>query len=771
MKKQMTIYEARIDKARRMLFTLFRPIESDRMEIMIFHPAVAHDDVIHEAKSIFGVSEFERHVYEESPEIELDLTEEQKTWELQTPFFQRVDQLKAFELDDESILRFLARTEIASQEFWELKLRLNPYQRELVKLDMPLLIAGTAGSGKTTILLHRLVTEPHTPKLYITYSKKLRETAEHMFKSLVRGIDYEQEYLRNTAFLTFEDLIQSYELDRIKPRMNLERFSNEYHIYARGKNLEGQYPGSMVWEEIRGVIKGGAHLSDGHDILTYERYESLNEHQAIFEKRRRREVYSIFEWYQRNLAEEERVDELDLLRKCLRKHKTAYEIVMCDEVQDLSMLHVELLFLLANRRADRIVLAGDDHQIVHHSGFRWENVKDMLYKKLGKAVNGIEALTHNYRNSGSIAKLAGAINHIQREYTDYKYKTQNLESYIEGPEPILFENDTEDAMYKRLEALGPLDAVMVRDSGESRKLKQAFRKMDKLPPLVYSVEEAKGLEFHRVFLWKMIQEGSVVNEKWKKLLRGLNVKQQLKDVEQRFIRQEVSLLYVAVTRGMSGCCIYEGEKLPAFWNMPRLRESVKIAGVDSQEQAEEKPVVYTEADWFIRAKELVEKKLYPQALECLERVRSRPEAVHLQELCRAYLLKGENKLQEAAERFLSLGVQDEAIACYDACDMYDDIIKKIVKRNTNDLYKIYMLKKMDKEKQYGGSGAYCLQLGRYYEAAARLEKSPSRDHWKTAAVAYREAARRTDDEENRADWLKKALVLDRKYESTPKYKR
>lgn len=89
--RNMVIYEARVDKARRMLFSLVPSLEeNNQTEIMIFHLAVEHDDVIRTARTIFQEEEYSAEEYQRSEEIVLDLTVEQKSWSEQNSFFQYI---------------------------------------------------------------------------------------------------------------------------------------------------------------------------------------------------------------------------------------------------------------------------------------------------------------------------------------------------------------------------------------------------------------------------------------------------------------------------------------------------------------------------------------------------------------------------------------------------------------------------------------------------------------------------------------------------------
>ncbi|WP_226536250.1 hypothetical protein [Fictibacillus halophilus] len=70
----------------------------------------------------------------------------------------------------------------ASEEFWEMKLKLTQEQQQFLMRPLPLLMSGTAGSGKTTIVIHKLLSDPNVKKIYITFNKELVQEAKSQFQ-------------------------------------------------------------------------------------------------------------------------------------------------------------------------------------------------------------------------------------------------------------------------------------------------------------------------------------------------------------------------------------------------------------------------------------------------------------------------------------------------------------------------------------------------------------------------------------------------------------
>ena len=120
-------------------------------------------------------------------------------------------------------------------------------------------------------------------------------------------------------------------------------------------------------------------------LLSAEEYLALGRKRAPSFIYDRREIYRIAEYYQDRLGRSGRWDEIDLSKAALQileeaGGESSWDLVICDEVQDLTDVQISLLFhLAADPRS--IVLTGDSRQIINPSGFRWEEVKNKLYER------------------------------------------------------------------------------------------------------------------------------------------------------------------------------------------------------------------------------------------------------------------------------------------------------------------------------------------------------------------------------------------------------
>lgn len=744
--RKKCIYEARNDGARRMLFSVHPKKQrenKDKALIYVHCISLAHDDVIRSAGNILNEDYNDERYYveKECNESLDDIIDNEKFYPEQYQVYSYLDKAKFNILKEEDLIRFFNRSHDSKDEILEFQIKLSEEQEEILKKALPLLIAGTAGSGKTTLLLNKLLINPLEPKLYITSSNQLCNEVKVQFQRLVKGLDEEEEYLKNTDFLTFNEFLENYKPDKLQTIINKERFIAKYKKYARSNGMIEKFPPLMIWEEIRGVWK--SYIEQSGNKMTLKEYEDITEKaDPNFKKDSRKEAYKIYEWYENLLEEEYLLDELDLIKSYIISEKNInkkYSIVACDEVQDITVVHLLLLFLFAGYNSGKLIIAGDDNQIVNHSGFRWQNVKDTFYRHLNCSKPKLYELNRNYRSDGFIVDLAKSINKFQDEFLEKKYAVVLEDSLYFGEKPKLIIKLNEEEMLNNIHNLSSTQAILVKYSDEEEKLRNYFKDKFGKVPLIFTIEESKGLEFNSVILWKLAFDE---NEEWEKLLRKKEKVKELNNKEKKFIRYESSMLYVAATRGMKNCIIYDGEEGLAIWNTNDIKSKVEvIEKIDSIYHIFNEP--QNDLQWFEQGKVLLRKKKYSQAIECFARIADKnilDEASTLKKECIALCEIENGNSEVAATLYIELNRIEAAAECYDNAGLYMKAAalygtqlygKKDVKKKY-----FYEAKYYDSIKNWHKSACICAADKKYYEAAVRFEKSQETNDLRSAAYIY-----------------------------------
>ena len=282
------VFEARLSRGDRLLFTLGQPPadNSDGVTRIYVWGVEKHDDVTAAARRIVPGNapflDFEPDALEELPEEvfvdDLDAAYFSPALDRPAPVHDTVAPPDAgpqrwLVVDDEEWRRLQTAH---SSDHVELYLFLTGEQARLLHSEPPLLLSGTAGSGKTTIAVYYLLRhrvrqltaaagvpavapEPRAGgerALFLTYSPHLKRLSERMYRGLVRATDLERAP-HAVRFATFGEL-----LVEILGHGGGARWQAppsglaEFHaIYGNLPRAARQDP-ELVWEEIRAIIKG-----------------------------------------------------------------------------------------------------------------------------------------------------------------------------------------------------------------------------------------------------------------------------------------------------------------------------------------------------------------------------------------------------------------------------------------------------------------------------------------------------------------------------------
>jgi ATP-dependent DNA helicase UvrD/PcrA len=496
----------------------------------------------------------------------------------------------------------------------ELELKLSREQYEVLATPGPVLLAGSAGSGKTTVAAHRLAAAAGSPdspsSLYLSYSPALVEHARALVNDLLRSRG--EDPRRNPPdFFTFGDLYRSLiprELREHQARPMNEGLFREW-FRKSGRSLDP----ALVWEELRSILKGSC-LSLTKPMLDEAAYFELGRKRAPLFIKERPEIYRIAQRYQEWLAEEGRNDRIDLCRRALaesRHHKARrWDVVVCDEVQDLTELEVAfVLSLCARPDLSGLLLTGDTQQIVNPSGFRWAEVKRLASKAAhAKAAPPVARLRRNLRSVRPLVELANTLLLLRREVYGRTEEDDPEEAAIEGPVPIEVAGGEEEVL-NAIAGFGPRCAVLTLDDDETERLRRRLG-----TSRVFHVREAKGLEFETVVLWRLLTPDRDLVDRF---CRG----DQRLEREPRFLRL-LQHLYVATTRARRHLAVYEGTARDPFWNQERFRGRIEPEVPESLLHLFHPTA--SPAEWEREGDYFYKRDRFRQAAECYRRA-GRPE--------------------------------------------------------------------------------------------------------------------------------------------------
>ncbi|HEB94644.1 MAG TPA: hypothetical protein ENI94_14555 [Gammaproteobacteria bacterium] len=427
-------------------------------------------------------------------------------------------------------------------------------QSDIYALQPPLIIIGSAGSGKTALTLEKMK-EAVGDILYVTRSPYLVHNSRDLYYATRYANDDQQ-----IDFLSFQEYLESIHVPAGR-EMNFGEFSA---WFARRRVASGLKDAHQLFEEFKGVITGPATDSP---YLGREEYLDLGIKQSIFSHDERGQVYDLFGKYLQTMKEQGFYDANILSHEYLQKVTPRYDFIVVDEVQDLTNIQMRLI-LKSLRDPAGFVLCGDSNQIVHPNFFSWSKIKSFFYQQEGPAPQAdlIRILNTNYRNSlqvtetaNRVLKIKGArFGSIDKE-SNYLVKSNAHNSgeviLLQDEEGIKAELDHKTRHSTRF-------AVIVMHPEDKAMASACFN-----TPLVFSVQEAKGLEYENIVLYNFI---SKEEQRFREITRGVaheDLQQGLsyartkdkRDKSLEIYKFHINALYVAITRAV--CNIYLIERI------------------------------------------------------------------------------------------------------------------------------------------------------------------------------------------------------------------
>ena len=172
---------------------------------------------------------------------------------------------------------------------------------------------------------------------------------------------------------------------------------------------------------------------------------------------------------------------------------------MVDEVQDFT--NAQLALILDSLKAkDQFLLCGDAHQIVHPNFFSWASVRALFWQSAreeaaeGTAAREISVLQANFRNTKAVTGLANRLLKIKQARFGSVDRESNF--LVKPASDAAGEVQLLKAEDKALKALDASSRASVRSAViVLRDEDKAAAKAHFSTPLIFSVHEAKGLEY------------------------------------------------------------------------------------------------------------------------------------------------------------------------------------------------------------------------------------------------------------------------------------
>lgn len=424
-------------------------------------------------------------------------------------------------------------------------------QDNIYRHQVPLIVIGPAGSGKTALVLEK-IKKANGQVLYVTLSRYLADNSRNIYY----GSHYEND-AQEISFLSFREFLETMRVPEGR-EVTYSAFAGWLLRIPRQQRVSDAH---RLYEEFRGVITGS-----GVDKpwLSREEYLNLGVRQSIYLDNQRELVYSLFLKYLAFLREHNYYDPNILAHTYLDHVRQVYDLVVVDEVQDITNIQLQLI-LRSLKYPDQFILCGDSNQIVHPNFFSWSNLKSMLYKAEYMEVQKVtRILQSNFRNSVAVTSLANVLLRIKQKRFGSIDRESNylMNSVSDRSGEIIVARDS-DKVKRELNQKTRRStkfAVLVMREEDKAGVRQFFE-----TPLLFSIHEAKGLEYDNVILMNFI---SNEHDSFAEIIKGIDEEDIAGDIEYRragdkkdksleIYKFYINSLYVAVTRAVQKLYLIE----------------------------------------------------------------------------------------------------------------------------------------------------------------------------------------------------------------------
>ena len=470
------------------------------------------------------------------------------------------------------------RTDI---HFLDKPISFDDAQEKVYRLPPPLIVVGSAGSGKTALTLEKLK-HADGEVLYVTQSAYLAQSARNLYYA--SGFERADQ---SATFLSYREFIESI---RVPPgrEAGWRDFSSWLARMRQGQAFK-DVDGHQAFEEIRGVISarpGG--------VLTREDYRALGVRQSIFPVEERDRLYDLFEKYRTWLAEARLYDLNLLAQDWLALASARYDFVMVDEVQDLTTAQLALV-LKTLKAPDHFMLCGDSNQIVHPNFFSWSQVKTLFWHDPQLAERQeLRVLTANFRNGPQTTRLANTLLKIKHRRFGSIDRESNFLVETVGGEPgqatLLADTDVAKRELDRRIRQSTQFAVLVVHDEDKAAAREYFS-----TPLLFSIHEAKGLEYENIVLYRFV---SGHRREFAEIASGVTHRDlETETLDYRRARDKsdksleiykffVNALYVALTRAVRNLYLIESDTAHPLFGLLDLAPSGE-AHVEARQSSRE----------------------------------------------------------------------------------------------------------------------------------------------------------------------------------------
>lgn len=310
-------------------------------------------------------------------------------------------------------------------------------------MDGPTMVLAGPGSGKTTVITHRIKNLIEKAEvrpeniLVVTFTKAAAISMQKRFSTLMNGGKGQL-----VTFGTFHSVF--YKILRKSRRYEATEILSERQKTDYIREIIGRYGISSndISELSQNIINDIGNIKG--NMLNAQEYEPSCCKKEDFIK--------VYNAYNLELKKDGKMDFDDILRECylllcenhtiLEQWRELYKYILIDEFQDINRIQMNIIELLASP-LNNIFVVGDDDQSIY--GFRGARPEIMIEFKDYYPEAELIVLNVNYRSTQSIINVAGRVIENNKTRLDKCAHANNNKDF--QPDIRKFRNQVEELKF------------------------------------------------------------------------------------------------------------------------------------------------------------------------------------------------------------------------------------------------------------------------------------------------------------------------------------
>ncbi|MEE0854999.1 ATP-dependent helicase [Eubacterium ventriosum] len=310
-------------------------------------------------------------------------------------------------------------------------------------MDGPAMVLAGPGSGKTTVITHRIKNLIEKAEvrpeniLVVTFTKAAAISMQKRFSTLMNGGKGQP-----VTFGTFHSVF--YKILRKSRRYEATEILSERQKTDYIREIIGRYGISSndISELSQNIINDIGNIKG--NMLNAQEYEPSCCKKEDFIK--------VYNAYNLELKKDGKMDFDDILRECylllcenhtiLEQWRELYKYILIDEFQDINRIQMNIIELLASP-LNNIFVVGDDDQSIY--GFRGARPEIMIAFKDYYPEAELIVLNVNYRSTQSIINVAGRVIENNKTRLDKCAHANNNKDF--QPDIRKFRNQVEELKF------------------------------------------------------------------------------------------------------------------------------------------------------------------------------------------------------------------------------------------------------------------------------------------------------------------------------------